>query len=113
MRIFDYRHDPTLSQSFINGSYELGEVKRMTIAGRDILYRVGSATLDNSCCGNYGCGFGLVIGERMETREAAPPVSSVREISLDDHDADVIRDTLMRTEALGVVNFYTVAEPAA
>lgn len=113
MKVFHYRHDPTLSQSFINGSYELGEVKQTTIAGREILYRVGSATLDNSCCGNYGCGFGLVIGEKLEeTRGAEIPVSKVRQISLDDHDADVIRETLMKNEALGVMNFYTAAEDA-
>lgn len=114
MKIFEYRHDPALSQSFVNGSYELGEVKHASIDGREILYRVGSAMLDNSCCGNYGCGFGLVIGEKVgEARSAGLPVSQVREILPDDADADVIRETLMKSEALGVVNFYIVPERTA
>ena len=113
MKTFDYRHDPALSQEFVNGGYELGEVKRMRIGDRDILYRVGSATLDNSCCGNYGCGFGLVIGEPVGDMRAAtatePALVKVREISSDAPDAELIRDTLMQREALGVVNFYTRA----
>lgn len=113
MKTFEYRHDPSLSQEFVNGGYELGEVKQMTIGGRDILYRVGSALLDNSCCGNFGCGFGLVIGERVAEVRAAtanePAVTTVRELSPDAPDAETIRNTLMQQEALGVVNFYTVA----
>ena len=46
MNTFEYRHEPSLSQEFVNGSYELGEVQRMNIEGRDILYRLGSALLD-------------------------------------------------------------------
>lgn len=117
MKTFDYRHDPELSQSFINGSYDLGEVKQMTIGEREILYRVGSASLDNSCCGNYGCGFGLVIGQRVgEVRAATatePAISRVQTITPDTQDADVIRETLMKNEALGVVNFYTPTEQPA
>ena len=113
MKTFEYRHDPTLCQEFVNGGYELGEVKQMTIGGRDILYRVGSAMLDNSCCGNFGCGFGLVIGERIGDVRAATAseaaVSQVRELSSDAPDAETIRNTLMQHEALGVVNFYTLA----
>ena len=113
MKTFEYRHDPTLSQEFVNGSYELGEVKQISIGGRDILYRAGRAMLDNSCCGNYGCGYGLVIGERVAEVSAAtarePAVTTLRELSPDAPDAEIIRNTLMQHEALGVVNFYTVA----
>ena len=112
MKTFEYRHDPALSQEFINGACELGEVKRISIDGRDILYRVGSATLDNSCCGNYGCGYGLVIGERMAEKQADQlTISTVREISTDEPVAGTIRETLMKKEELGALNFYTSALP--
>ena len=120
MKTFEYRHDPGLSQEFVNGGYELGEVRRISIEGHEILYRLGSATLDNSCCGNFGCGFGLVIGEALETtppKLAQTPtqdqvlISTVREIASDDALAETISKTLMEREALGVVNFYITAQP--
>jgi hypothetical protein len=123
MTTFEYRHDPTLSQEFVNGAYELGEVKQINIDGHDILYRVGSATLDNSCCGNFGCGYGLVIGEAIGSPHTVIPrglpsvvpaqagiqglSSLVREINQDEPLAAEILKVLMEREALGVVNFYT------
>jgi hypothetical protein len=114
MTTFEYRHDPTLSQEFVNGAYELGEVKQINIDGHDILYRVGSATLDNSCCGNFGCGYGLVIGESMGAKphDNATPVSLVREITADEAIAETTKNLLMEREALGVVNFYTRTKDA-
>lgn len=108
MTTFEYRHDPALSQEFVNGGYELGEVKHITIDGHEILYRVGSAILDNSCCGSFGCGYGLVIGENMsETRTGEVAVSQVREISADEALAEAANKILQEREALNVVNFYT------
>jgi hypothetical protein len=105
---FEYRHDATLSQEFVNGGYELGAIQRITIAGREILYRVGSALLDNSCCGNFGCAYGLVIGEELQKQ---PAQSTVREISSEEPLAEAIRNVLMECESLGVLNFYTSAHP--
>ena len=137
MTTFEYRHDATLSQEFVNGGYELGEVQRIIVEGRDILYRVGSALLDNSCCGNFGCAYGLVIGEEIISPRSviprglpsvvpAKPVlegldrgagiqglsSLVREISSEEPLAEAIRNVLMQRESLGVQNFYTSANPA-
>ena len=107
MKTFQYRHEPALSQAFVNGAYELGEVRHVRIDGHDILYRLGSALLDNSCCGNYGCGYALVIGEVLGgAQDGDMTVSTVREISADDAIAESLRDTLMKQEALGMVNFY-------
>lgn len=109
MNTFEYRHEPSLGQSFVNGSYALGEVRHVVIDGHDILYRVGSASLDNSCCGNYGLSYALVIGERVEGRMAADGAqasSLVREISADEALADAIRSALLEREAVDSVNFY-------
>ena len=111
MKTFIYRHDLALSQEFVNGSYELGEVQRMNVDGHDILYRIGSALLDNSCCGNYGCGYGLVIGEVTTTvHDGDIDVSTVREISAEEVIAETLREALMKKESLGVVNFYISAQ---
>ncbi len=107
MTTFDYRHEPSLSQEFVNGSYELGEVQQIDIDGHRFIYRLGSALLDNSCCGNYGCGYGLVIGEVVSSRtDGERVVSTVREMSADEEIAGTLREALMKKEALGVVNFY-------
>ena len=111
MKTFTYHHNTTLSQEFVNGSYELGGVQYINFNGHDIIYRVGSALLDNSCCGNYGCGYGLVIGEVINSsRDGATIISIVREMDVDDPIAVLLRETLMKQEALGVVNFYTSTE---
>ena len=111
MKTFQYRHEPTLSQEFVNGAYELGEVQRMRIDGHEIIYRLGSALLDNSCCGSYGCGYALVIGEAISSKqEGDMTVSTVRQISADDAIAENLRETLMKQEALGMVNFYVSAQ---
>ena len=109
MNTFEYRHEASLGQSFVNGSYALGEVRHVVIGGHDILYRIGSASLDNSCCGNYGLSFALVIGERVEGRMAtddAQASSLVREISTDEALADSIRSALLKREAIDTVSFY-------
>lgn len=117
MTTFDYRHDAGLSQQFVNGGYELGEVKQIAVDGHDILYRTGSALLDNSCCGSFGCTYGLVIGERIGEKPGAtadaPSISVVRAIAADDALAEAIRNALMTREALGVLNFYTRVAPEA
>ena len=109
MSIFEYRHHAGLRQTFVNGAYELGEVRHVSIDGHDILYRVGAASLDNSCCGNYGCSYVLVIGERLEGRASAgdgQESSLVREISTEEALADATRSALIEREAVGSVNFY-------
>lgn len=107
MKTFQYRHEPTLRQEFVNGAYELGEVRHLSIEGHEVIYRLGSALLDNSCCGNYGCGYALVIGEVLgDVKDGEMTVSTVREISADSAFAFGLREALMKQEALGMVNFY-------
>ena len=52
-----------------------------------------------------------MIGEAIRTaREGGIDVSMVREISADDAITETLRETLMKREALGVVNFYISAQ---
>lgn len=59
----DFVHLP-LNQEItaIGGHYTLVKEKRFTFKGRDILYLIGSAAFDTSCCGIGGCVYALVPG---------------------------------------------------
>jgi hypothetical protein len=61
--IFDYVHEIPRAVEFVNGGYELVAIKTRTIAGRDILYCLGEARLNNSCCGETRLCYALVIGD--------------------------------------------------
>ena len=46
----------------IGGHYVYGKEVRMPHEGREILYFVGYAVLDSTCCGVGGCAYALVPG---------------------------------------------------
>lgn len=46
----------------ISGHYMFYKEVRLPFNNREILYIVGSAVVDKSCCGPGGCGFALVPG---------------------------------------------------
>ena len=109
---FIYHHDATARIEFANGHYELSEPMHAEIHGQDILYCLGNALLDNSCCGNTGCAYALVIGESLTgAQDAAPP--QVRPIDAESAQAERIRTALLEREAIGVVNFYVPAPATA
>lgn len=112
MATFDYEHPVGDRVEYVNGAYQLTAVKTRSIAGRDILYCLGEALLDNSCCGATGLAYALVIGELVG--DQAPltrlgrVVSRVNMIADTDTDAEAaIRATLLQIEPVSTVNFYT------
>lgn len=46
----------------IGGHYVLTKEARLPLAGREVLYLVGYAVVDNSCCGVGGLAYALVPG---------------------------------------------------
>jgi hypothetical protein len=59
----DYvHHDLNQEISAIGGHYVLVREARLRFRGREILYLVGHATFDTSCCGVGGCAYALVPG---------------------------------------------------
>lgn len=46
----------------MSGWYELEKEEVVDIKGMELLYVVGSAAVDNSCCGAMGCQYALVPG---------------------------------------------------
>jgi len=70
----------------IGGHYVLVKEARLPFHGRDILYLVGHAAFDTTCCGAGGCAYALVPGfvlrwqsSRTEEGLAISQVEPVRE----------------------------------
>ena len=46
----------------ISGHYVLSRERRLAFNDREVLYFIGCATVDSSCCGAGGCAYALVPG---------------------------------------------------
>ncbi len=58
-----YVHEPLDQEvTAIAGHYVLVREVRETFRGRELLYVLGHAVFDTSCCGMGGCGYALVPG---------------------------------------------------
>ena len=59
----DFIH-PVLNKAVrtISGHYILSQEKRLSYNGRQVLYLIGCAVVDASCCGPGGCTYALVPG---------------------------------------------------
>jgi hypothetical protein len=72
----------------IGGHYVLVKEARLSFRGREVLYLVGHAAFDTTCCGAGGCAYALVPGFVLDwkigTDEAGLAVSQVEPI----HDTD-------------------------
>lgn len=81
----DYTHHEIGEEvHFIAGHYEIVEEGRLTHAGKEFLYLLGVATIDNSCCGYTGCRFlfipGYIHSWKMKTNAQGRLVSDVEPI---------------------------------
>jgi hypothetical protein len=52
----------------IGGHYVLMKEVRLPLQGREVLYVVGYAVIDTSCCGIGGCAYALVPGFILDWR---------------------------------------------
>jgi hypothetical protein len=61
--LIDFIH-PVLNKAVrsISGHYILSQEKRLSYNGREVLYLIGCAVVDASCCGPGGCTYALVPG---------------------------------------------------
>jgi hypothetical protein len=92
----------------IGGSYRLVKEERLPFEGRDVLYLVGHALFDSTCCGVGGCGYALVQGHvggwRTTTSADGLPMTEVEPID-DEALRDRIRRALVEREKVQQVNF--------
>jgi len=105
----EYTH-PKLNQpvTAIGGHYVLVKEERLPFRGREVLYLVGYAVFDTSCCGVGGCGYALVPGFVVEwksrTGEDGRPVSRVEPIR-DEAVQREIRRLIQQRETVHQVRF--------
>lgn len=92
----------------IGGHYVLTKEARLPFAGREVLYAVGYAVVDNSCCGAGGMAYafvpGFVLEWKIKTNDEGLAISLVEPI----HDEAVqgeIRQWIERKEVIHQVRF--------
>ena len=92
----------------IGGSYLLVKEDRVDFEGRQVLYVVGHAAFDSTCCGVGGCGYaavqGFVLRYRGETNAEGLDVTEVEPIE-DDRRREALRKILLESEAVTEVTF--------
>jgi hypothetical protein len=69
--IREYTHELNREVRSISGGYELEREAKFEINGKEVLYVVGNAVMDSSCCGAWGCRYALVPGyvKKFKTRQ--------------------------------------------
>jgi len=69
--IREYTHELNKEIRSISGGYELEMEGKLEIHGKEVLYVVGNAIVDSSCCGVWGCRYALVPGyvRQFKTRQ--------------------------------------------
>jgi len=104
-----YTHELNREIRSISGRYELDREERVHIAEHEILYAVGNAMVDSSCCGVWGCRFALVPGVvvqfKCETDSDQNPVSIVEPIHGEDVRKEIIQH-LQEAEGVSQVIFW-------
>jgi hypothetical protein len=106
----DYTH-PKLGQEIcaIGGHYVFTYERRIPYNGREILYFVGYAVLNSTCCGVGGCAYVLVPGFIQEWKYKKSSddasVSQIEPIS-DFKVQQEIRRLIQRKEIFHQVTFY-------
>ena len=67
----EYTHEIGREVRSISGGYELEMEGKLEMDGEEVLYVVGNAVVDSSCCGVGGCRYALVPGyvRQFKTRQ--------------------------------------------
>jgi hypothetical protein len=107
--LIDFIH-PVLNEEIrtISGHYVLSRESRLPFNNREVLYFIGCAIVDSSCCGAGGCAYVLVPGYIRQWKYKLNPenlsVTQVEPI----RDAGVqseIRRLIMKKDPVQQVNF--------
>ncbi len=108
-KLQDFSHpELNVQVTAIGGSYFMLKEARLRLNSEDILYLVGTAIFDTTCCGTGGCAYALVPGMirewRYKTDENGRPVSRVKLIS-EERIWKKIREMILRIESVHQVDF--------
>ncbi len=105
----DYIH-PVLNQEIrtISGHYILSRENRLPFNDRQVLYFIGCAVVDSSCCGTGGCAYALVPGYtrqwKFKLNAGNLSVTQVEPIR-DKTDRQALRLLIKAKERVQQVNF--------
>ena len=81
----EYRH-PELNKrvDFCGGGYSFMEEGKFVYQGKEVLFSVGIANLEASCCGTWGCGFvkvpGYVLSWKTRVDEHGQVLSEIEKV---------------------------------
>ena len=105
----EYVHQPLNQEvTAVGGHYLLVKEVRLPFEGREVLYLVGHAAFDTSCCGTGGCAYALVPGIilhwKAQRTDDGLDVSEVE--SVDDRDTrEQIQRLIREREMVHEVRF--------
>ena len=103
-----YTHELGKRVEAISGWYELEKEGRFRFKGKEVLYVVGVAAVDSSCCGVWGCRYALVPGYVREFKARKNDqgcwVSEVEPVADGASRQEIIR-VLMKEECVQQVRF--------
>ena len=105
----EYSHpELNIQITAIGGSYILIKEAQMQFDGETILYLIGSAIFDTTCCGAGGCAYALVPGIvrkwKFKTDPEGRPVSMISPI-LQQNMQEKIKKFIFKKEPVHQVNF--------
>ncbi|MFC1890019.1 hypothetical protein ACFL4G_09695 [Thermodesulfobacteriota bacterium] len=105
----EYLHEPLNEEiTSIAGHYTIDKEERLAFKGREVLYVVGHAIVDSSCCGTTGCRYAMVQGAIIDwhakTGDRGLPVTMVERIS-DPAEREAIKKRIEETEVQVQVQF--------
>jgi len=93
----------------IGGFYTPQKEVRLKYNNREVLYVIGQAVIESSCCGVGSWGYALVPGYILnwqnKTNEAGLPVSEIEPIS-DKVSRNNIRKIIQETETISQIEFW-------
>ena len=93
----------------ISGSYCIDKEELLKINNEELLYAIGNAKMDTSCCGVYGCLYAMVAGYVLEWKKRCDkngqPISVVRTVADADSREKIIR-ILKEEESVAQVEFW-------
>jgi len=93
----------------IAGFYTPLKEVRLKYNNREVLYVIGQAVIESSCCGSGSWGYALVPGYILnwqnKTNEAGLPVSEVEPVS-DEVSRNNIREIIKETEPVSQIEFW-------
>jgi hypothetical protein len=105
----EYSHPELNTQvTAIGGSYILVKEVQLLVDGENVLYLIGSAIFDTTCCGVGGCAYALVPGTirqwKIKKDPEGRPVSMVSPI-LRPNMKEKIKKLIFKKEPVHQVNF--------